>query len=306
MPAESASPEARLRRALLRHTPLAPDTEPALQAALAHLAVHPGKLLRAQLVFAGARHHGLSTERAERLACAVEFFHVASLVLDDLPCMDDAVLRRGQPCVHRQHGEATAILSALALINRAYALARGAFAAQPRRVRAAADGILERSLGTAGLVGGQAWDLAFLRTDRSPRTASRIAAAKTGALFSLAVALPAALARPTPAERRRLRALCVYWGQQYQIADDLQDILATSAEAGKSTQRDRGLARPNLAHAIGVPAARSRIERLHVQGRRTVDELVALGHARWHYLPAFLNALAPRLGPAPTEETAAA
>lgn len=274
----------RLSHALLRHAPGDRAGEPGLRAALAQAAGHPGKLVRAHLVLSGAIYHGLRTDSAERLACAVEYFHTASLVLDDLPCMDDATLRRGRACLHRAHGEATTILAALALINRAYSLIGDAMAGAPRAVRTRANASLERCLGVAGLVGGQAWDLAFARSDRSARTVGRIAGAKTGALFELAILLPATLARPSAAEWQALRALCVYWGQAFQIADDLRDVLASSYEAGKTTGRDQLLARPNLACVLGVPAARSRLRRLALQSSRALARLAAAGGGRWSYL----------------------
>lgn len=282
----------RLAAALVRHASSDADVEPHLRAALQQVAANPGKLLRAALVYHAARRFGLRIVDAERLACGVEYFHVASLVLDDLPCMDDATVRRGLPCVHRQHGEATAILAALALINRAYALIGQALVAQTRGVRAEATACLDRALGLAGLVGGQAWDLAFAQTDRSARRVSRIAAAKTGALFSLAVMLPAALARPTPRERRALRALCVYWGQLFQIADDMGDVLATSFESGKTSGRDCVLTRPNLVLALGLPAARARVARLSGQAGRALATLQAAGGKRWSHLAEAAETLA--------------
>jgi geranylgeranyl pyrophosphate synthase len=271
-----------LARALVRHAPAAPGVEPHLRAAVAQVAGNPGKLLRAQLVAMAAMRHGLRPSAAERLACAVEYFHVASLVLDDLPCMDDASLRRGQPCVHRQHGEATAILASLALINRAYSLIGDALAGQPRPVRAAATACLDRCLGTV----------------------SRIAAAKTGALFELTLVLPATLARPSRAELRDLRALCVYWGQLFQITDDLRDVLSPSYAAGKTTGRDRQLTRPNLALALGVPLARRRAARLTRLAGGVLARLTAPGGGRWDYLAGASAALARGL--AVPEEAAGA
>ncbi|PAW63369.1 MAG: hypothetical protein B9S34_14480 [Opitutia bacterium Tous-C1TDCM] len=285
----------RLASALVRYAPRGAALEPHLHASLAQMAANPGKLLRAQLVLVAAEHHGLTGPAAEKLACAVEYYHAASLVIDDLPCMDDAVTRRGQVCVHRQHGEATAILAALGYINRAYALAGEALQRQPQRVRREATAILEQTLGAAGLVGGQAWDLGFGETDRSARTVGRIAAAKTGALFQLAILLPATLARPAAGERRALKALCVYWGLQFQIADDLRDVLCTSVQEGKTTGRDRLLARPNFALAAGVDAARARLERLARQSARALDTLAADGAGRWSYLQAFHAAISPAL-----------
>jgi geranylgeranyl diphosphate synthase type II len=279
----------------MRHAGVEAGVEPHLRAALQQLVARPGKLLRATLVFNAARRFGLRQTDAERLACAVEYFHVASLVLDDLPCMDDALVRRGLPCVHRQHGEATAILAALTLINRAYALIGVALVAQPRTVRAEATAAVDRALGVAGLVGGQAWDLAFANSDGSARTVSRIAAAKTGALFTLAVMLPATLARPTARERRLLRALCVYWGQLFQIADDMGDVLATHFSADKTTGQDHLLQRPNLVLALGLPAARARVARLSRQAERALAALTARGGARWHHLEEVARMLAPLL-----------
>lgn len=274
-----------LAAALQRHAPVAAAMEPRLAAALRQVLGRPGKLLRAALTSAGARRAGLRRAEAEKLACAVEYFHAASLVLDDLPCMDDATLRRGLPCVHRQHGDATAILTSLALINRAYALVAEVLAAQPRRVQARAWATVERSLGVAGLVGGQAWDLAFAGTERPARLVSRIAEQKTGALFALAILLPAELARPDAGERRALRALSVYWGQLFQITDDLRDVLASAYEAGKTTGRDAALARPNLVLALGLPAARRRIVRLAAQAARALAVLEHRGGARrWGHL----------------------
>jgi len=282
MKTDSAFPSA----ALWRHLGAGPDLEPGLRAALAWVVRAPGKGVRMQLVQATALRFGLPAAKAERLACAVEYFHLASLVLDDLPSMDDAHSRRGQPCVHRVHGEAAAILSALTLINRGYALTDESLAAAPARVRRAARGWVDRCLGLAGLVGGQARDLTFDPRTATARDVGRIAAAKTGALFALAVFLPAELGRPAPAERRALHALCVYWGQLYQLEDDVADALAAEAVAGKTTGRDRALGRPNLVHALGLPAARHRQRRLAALVRRALARLDALGGDRWQHMQA--------------------
>jgi geranylgeranyl diphosphate synthase, type II len=276
----------RIVRALREHAPVCGATEPHLREAIGDAAARPGGLVRARLVLVAAERHGLGQEAAEELACAVEYFHLASLILDDLPCMDDAATRRGHACTHRVHGEATAILTALAFINRAYALAHGAFAFLPAGIRLAAGACLDACLGTAGLVGGQALDLRFAETPRDLRTVGIVALRKTSALFWLAVVLPSLPSAPGPAEIRRLKAVCVYWGLAYQAADDLHDVLASPASSGKSTGRDRALHRPNLALAAGVPAARRRLTRL---SRLAGEAVTALVHSssRWDYLAAF-------------------
>jgi geranylgeranyl pyrophosphate synthase len=280
----SESAYERLASALLGFAPPTLDAEPKLHAALNQIISRPGKLVRGQMVFLAACSHGLRQRPAEALACAVEYFHAASLVLDDLPCMDDAAQRRGLPCIHRKHGDATAILVALALINRAYSLVASAFEDQSTTVRTRARLLLDEYLGVGGLVGGQAWDLAFSQTDGSPRVIGRIAARKTGALLSLAVELPAALARPSLREQRALRALCVYWGQMFQIADDLLDLSSPAFLAGKTTGRDQLLQRPNLAVRLGIPETRRRLGRLAAQADRALTILASKRGRRWHYL----------------------
>lgn len=277
---------ARLRSALIENSPALLSTDARLREAVAFAAENPGKLVRARLVLAAAEVHGLDEGAAERLACAVEYFHVASLLFDDLPCMDDALTRRGRPCVHKLFGESTAILVALAFINRAYALSGFAFAPYPAEIRLRATACLDACLGPAGLIGGQAADLAFAQGDRSARSVSSVALRKTGSLFWLAVYFPALLAAPSGAELRALKALCIYWGLAYQAADDLQDALLSAFETGKTTGRDRALTRPNLAHALGVPEARARIRRLILQARGAVARLEGAS-PRWGYLGGF-------------------
>jgi geranylgeranyl pyrophosphate synthase len=284
MPAAHSHPPA---GALQRQFPETPGIEPALAAALSQLVGRPGKLIRARLVLETSAALGWSAEAAEKLSAALEFFHLASLTLDDLPCMDDALERRGLPCVHRRHGEATAILAALALTNRAYRLVHEAFADRPRAVRESAIVLLDRCLGPAGLVGGQARDLAFNSTEGSVREIGRIAAAKTGALFGLAVHLPALVVPATPAESRALHSLCLYWGLAFQIVDDLRDVLSSAVNEGKTTGRDREKSRPNLALALGVTAARARLARLSGLSDRALVHLAPDGQGRWACLAAF-------------------
>lgn len=287
-PSDSLPCADRIIFALREHAPAGAWADADLTAVLDQAIGNPGKLIRARLVHAAALTHGLDEEDALRLACAVEYYHIASLLLDDLPCMDDADLRRGMICAHRLHGEAPTILAALALINRSYALIGFALVNQPMSVRLPAMGCLDACLGLAGLVGGQARDLAFRQSDGSVREISRIAAAKTGSLFWLAVFFPALLAQPDFAEIHHLKALCLYWGLAFQALDDLGDVGAAGAmdTAGKTGGRDEELSRPNLAHAIGVPATVQRIGRLTGQADRALKALV--GHrADWNYLNTF-------------------
>lgn len=290
-----------IRAALVENLPIGPGAEAHLQAGINVLGARPGKLVRARLVLGTTLAHGVDPQAGVALATAIEYFHLASLLLDDLPCMDDATTRRGQPCLHRMHGEATAILTALAFINRAYALVGFGLASQPVAVRLQAQACLDASLGWAGLIGGQAHDLRFAESDRSARTVSRIALAKTGTLFSVGLIFPALLARPEREERRALEALCLYWSLAFQALDDMQDVLATSVDAGKTTGRDRTLSRPNLAVVLGIPPTRRRIVRLLGQSARQIQRLTRVRPA-WAYLEQFqqyfVDAAAPVAGDA--------
>ncbi|PTY08652.1 hypothetical protein DB347_03490 [Opitutaceae bacterium EW11] len=285
------SPESvRLRKALREHAPISPRTEPALRAAIEYVLSAPGSLSRAQLVMAAGRAHGLPASEVEQLACAVEYYHVASLIMDDLPCMDDADTRRGQPSLHRAHGQATALLTSLALVNRAYSLVAFTFAPHPVIARMQAQSVLDGCLGTTGILDGQARDLNFAASPRAITEASRVALGKTVSLFSLAVFLPALLVDPDPRERAQLKALCVYWGLAYQALDDLRDVLSHPTEIGKPTQRDRELARPNLACLSGVAFAQRRLRRLLGQAERAAGRLAGW-NPRWSYLQAFQQAV---------------
>ena len=275
-----------LAAALREFAPISPHAEAHLEAAIGQAVGEPGKLVRARVARAGALAHGLGECAALQLACAMEYFHTASLLLDDLPCMDDAYTRRGLPCVHRVHGEATAILAALALINRAYALLGFALADRPAAIRLQAQACVDGCLGLDGLVGGQAADLRFGEGPGGARAVGRIAAAKTGALFWLAVYLPALAGEPGAVERRDLKALCVYWGLAFQAMDDLADLTRGGEESGKTGGRDGALARPNLALAIGGRAARARVARLGRLADGAVARLESRG-GRWAYLRRF-------------------
>ena len=152
---------ARLRQAYRDHLPLPDGAEPHLAGALRETLRRPGNLVRAELAFQVARVYGIEEAGAEQLSVALEYFHTASLLFDDLPSMDDATHRRGAVCIHHLFGEGTAVLSALALINRAYALAWAAMGDRPAANRQAAAQHLERYLGLNGILDGQSRDIHY-------------------------------------------------------------------------------------------------------------------------------------------------
>lgn len=254
--------------------PLPAGLEMHLKEALRHVLDNPGNLVRPRIVFQMSIAYDLPDARAENLAIALEYFHTASLIFDDLPCMDNASHRRGAPCVHLAHGESAAILAALALINRGYSLVWQAVdgCAPDRQSRALA--YIERRLGVEGLLNGQSLDLHYSRLRHDRETAERIARGKTVSLIRLPLVLPAILGGASDAELRRLERIALYWGLSYQIVDDLKDVLQSAAEAGKTVARDVALDRPNMAVAIGIPGAVERLHRLIRLGDRTLGRLL--------------------------------
>jgi geranylgeranyl diphosphate synthase, type II len=263
-----------LRRAFQARLPLPQGTEPHLGGALRDTLQHPGSMVRAELAYRIACSFGLSEDRSENLAIAIEYFHTASLLFDDLPSMDDAQLRRGVPCAHQVYGEGAAILAALALINRAYALVWKTVAGLPPEVQSAGLGYLEHHLGLAGLLNGQSQDLHYARLSEHLREPQSIAMGKTVSLIRLALVLPAIIGQAQPHEANLLDRLSIFWGLSYQTLDDLKDVLQGDDAHGKTAARDACLDRPNLALTIGVPESFDRIERLMNLGSLVIARLV--------------------------------
>jgi geranylgeranyl pyrophosphate synthase len=242
--------------------------EPRMAAALQDILARPGSLVRAVIAYLVGIEMGLAEQSARAMACGIEYLHTASLVFDDLPAMDDARMRRGAACVHVVHGESVAMLAALAMINRAYAMIwQGIQQANPKR-RAAAGEWVDGRLGIGGVIGGQAYDLSGWRGEQSAAEVSEVAARKTGDLLRLSLVLPAIVGRGTPREIQILDRLALLRGLAYQAADDLKDVISPELDSGKTGGRDEALGRPNLVVAEGLPAAVRRFRRLTDVGDR--------------------------------------
>lgn len=233
----------------------------ALGEAFADSLLAPGKRLRPLMTVIAAEDLGGRTEPAIDAGCAVEMVHAASLVLDDLPCMDDAALRRGRPAIHVSHGEDLAVLVAVAGLSSAYGTLAGIEGLGPE-ARAESVAILSRAVGVCGLVGGQFEDL---RRGRTERGVAEIAAAnglKTGVLFSASVEIGAVTAGASEAVRARLRHFARELGHAFQLLDDLLDGASDPHLIGKDVGKDIG--KSTIVQRIGAPSARRRMER-HVE-----------------------------------------
>jgi geranylgeranyl pyrophosphate synthase len=266
----------RLKSAFAEYLQLPAHLEPRLKEALNRVLQNPGSLIRPEIVLEVALAYGLSETRATDLAIGLEYFHTASLLFDDLPSMDNAMERRGISCIHIEFGDAGAILAALALVNRAYALTWRAVSGSPAECQSQALAYIEKHLGLCGLLNGQSMDLHYASLPHDRQTTEQIAMSKTVSLIQLTLVLPALLGGASAIELQLLERVAVYWGLSYQIVDDLKDILQSSSETGKTASRDLSLDRPNIALVLGVDSAAKRLGRLIRLGDRMVCRLIDL------------------------------
>nr|WP_235856033.1 polyprenyl synthetase family protein [Mesobaculum littorinae] len=218
-----------------------------------------GKGLRAFLVLESARLHGVAGDAAVDAAAAIEALHAYSLIHDDLPAMDDDDLRRGRPTVHVQWDEATAILAGDALQSLAFELLSAMDL--PAAPRIALVGRLARAAGAAGMVRGQALDIAA-ETAPVPLTLDEIIelqTGKTGALFGWAASAGAVMAGADPAPLERYAAAL---GLAFQIADDVLDVEGDAGLAGKRLGKDAAAGKATFVSLLGLDAAKHRAAEL--------------------------------------------
>lgn len=193
-----------------------------LDEAVRYSLLAPGKRLRPLLTLLAVRELGGDELAALDAGCALEMVHAASLVLDDLPCMDDAPTRRGQPSTHAAFGQDVAVLASITLLSRAFATAAsGADQTPEQRGRLVA--ILAEAVGSEGLAGGQYRDLKGADFYRAIGSISDGNHRKTGALFVAAIDMAGVIAGATPERVADLRRFATHLGQAFQIMDDLQD-----------------------------------------------------------------------------------
>lgn len=213
---------------------LPPDGEP-VQRSMAYTVLAPSKRVRPVLTLLAAELCGGTTEHSVPAAAAMELVHASSLILDDLPSMDDAPLRRGRRTNHLEFGEAIAILAAFGLLNMAYGtIARRYDPPLASRLSS----LLAEAVGLEGLIGGQAADLLATEQQIGFEMLERIHRGKTGALFS-AAATAGALVAGAPADKvASLAAYAKNLGLAFQIIDDLLDVEGNPAETGKAVRED--------------------------------------------------------------------
>ncbi len=260
--------------------PQAIDGQSGLDSAIRTSVLAPGKRLRPLMTVLAAQDLGGDVATAIDAGCAVELVHASSLILDDLPSMDDAVMRRGQPALHVSHGEDVALLSSIAILTGAIEML-ASIEALPPLARLQAVTTLTRSIGVEGLVGGQYADLNDGRASRPVHEIAVTNSLKTGSLFSAAVEIGAIVANADMGTRTELRAFACELGHAFQLLDDLLDSGASPVAIGKDVGKDVG--KSTIVSMLGRPSVERRIEG-HVASAHESLSAVFGAKSRLHHL----------------------
>lgn len=239
----------------------------ALHQAQHHALLAPGKRFRPLLCLAISQGLGVRRDVALRIGNVAEIVHTASLILDDLPCMDDAELRRGRETLHLKFSESTAVLTATNLLNRAFGIiasTQGLSATQRIDIVSS----LSRNIGSSGLIAGQIADLANSDMSIAAEKVETVNALKTGALFDFTVQAAAIMGKASAAQSVQLSEFSKQIGLAFQLLDDLKDQVLSETETLKTCNRDIGKA--TLLALEGSDAAMARLSDYMHQARAAI------------------------------------
>ena len=265
-----AAQGARVEQALSDWVPA--STPAGLGEAMRYAVLDGGKRLRPMLVLAAAEAVQGHADAALRAACAAELIHAYSLVHDDMPCMDNDVLRRGKPTVHVQFGEATALLAGDALQALAFELLTPEGDAVPPAIQADLCRLLACAAGAHGMAGGQAIDLASVGKPLAEPELRAMHRLKTGALLQGSVRMGAACASDVPtAARKALDNYGAAIGLAFQVVDDILDVTADSAALGKTAGKDAAADKPTYVSLLGLAASQALADELRAQAHGALD-----------------------------------
>jgi len=244
--------------------PLEAPAPAGLGEAMRYAVLDGGKRLRPLLVMAACEATGGQPQAALRAACAVELIHAYSLVHDDMPCMDNDVLRRGKPTVHVKFGQAQALLAGDALQALAFELLTpedGIDAATQARLCRQ----LARAAGCQGMAGGQAIDLASVGLSLDSAQLHEMHRLKTGALLQASVMMGASCGAASPAALDALRRYGAAIGLAFQVVDDILDVTADAATLGKTAGKDAAQDKPTFVSLMGLQASNDYAQQLLAQ-----------------------------------------
>ncbi len=261
---------------LKRLLPQAEATPQRLHAAMRYSVLDGGKRVRPLLAYAAGELSNAPVERVEIAAAAVELIHAYSLVHDDMPCMDDDVLRRGKPTCHVEYDEATALLVGDALQSLAFQLlSEHRLSDDPARQLQMVK-LLAVASGSRGMAGGQAIDLSSVGKQLTLPELEQMHIHKTGALIRAAILLGAYCGNMNQTQLDKLDHYGKCMGLAFQVVDDVLDSEADTATLGKTAGKDADNNKPTYVTLLGVPAAKQMAAELH---RDALDALTEFGAA---------------------------
>ncbi|GAB4120986.1 MAG: polyprenyl synthetase family protein [Sideroxydans sp.] len=244
-----------------------------LHQAMRYSALEGGKRVRPLLVYAAGELAGAAVARVEVAAAAVELIHAYSLVHDDMPCMDDDVLRRGKATCHVEYDEATALLVGDALQSLAFQLLSEQDLNDDASRQLQMVKLLAVASGSRGMAGGQAIDLASVGKQLSLPELEQMHIHKTGALIRAAILLGAYCGdRLSDAQLERLDHFGKLIGLAFQVVDDVLDCEADTATLGKTAGKDADHAKPTYVSLLGLAGAKEMAQRLHGEALQCLDE----------------------------------
>jgi len=281
---------ARVERAL--ETWVGTDAPAGLGEAMRYAVLDGGKRLRPLLVLAASEAVGGNGRAALRAACAVELIHAYSLVHDDMPCMDNDVLRRGKPTVHVKYGEAGALLAGDALQALAFELLTPDSDNVPEAMQARLCRLLAHAAGSAGMAGGQAIDLASVGLKLDENQLRHMHRLKTGALLQGSVLMGVACGDVIAGERQALSDFGAALGLAFQVVDDILDVTADSATLGKTAGKDAEQDKPTYVSILGLARSRAYAQELHAQALKALE---TSGLADAHALRALADMVVDRV-----------
>ncbi|EJL86217.1 geranylgeranyl pyrophosphate synthase [Polaromonas sp. CF318] len=259
--------------------------------AMRYAVLDGGKRLRPLLVMAACEAVGGNREAALRAACAVELIHAYSLVHDDMPCMDNDVLRRGKPTVHVKFGQAQALLAGDALQALAFEFLTPEDGSVDAATQARLCRMLAQAAGFQGMAGGQAIDLASVGMPLDSQQLHEMHRLKTGALLEASVMMGAACGTVAPAAWQALRDYGSAVGLAFQVVDDILDVTADSATLGKTAGKDAAQDKPTFVSLMGLEASKAYAQQLLARALAGLD---ATGLARTEALRALADMLVNR------------
>ncbi len=239
--------------------------------AMRYAVLDGGKRLRPLLVLAACEAVGGERTLALRPACATELIHAYSLVHDDMPCMDNDVLRRGKPTVHVRFGEATALLAGDALQALAFELLTPEDPSVPTAMQSTWCRLLAQAAGSAGMAGGQAIDLASVGVALNERQLRDMHELKTGALLHGSVMMGAACGHPDAAQRAGLSTYGAAIGLAFQVVDDILDVTGDAATLGKTAGKDAMANKPTYVSVLGLERSRAYAQELLATACQALD-----------------------------------